>query len=119
MHLFFENIAPLMFSLWSNSFFKDEIEHKEYNLSRNEIKEIGETMASIKKYMPLDIGKAPRDIAKHHAGFKAIEWRNWIIHFSIPLLIKYLPERYNYIYILFFNFLLRVLLKLTGGDCHH
>ncbi|RHZ71774.1 hypothetical protein Glove_253g20 [Diversispora epigaea] len=76
MHLFFKNIASLMFSLWSNNFSKDEIEHKEYNLSRNEIKKIGEIIASIKKNMPLDIGKVPRDIAKHYAGFKAIEWRN-------------------------------------------
>lgn len=93
MHLFFENIAPLIFSLWSNNFFKNEIEKKPYNLSNNEIKEIGEKMVSIKKDMPLDIGKAPRDIAKYYAGFKAVEWKNWIIHFSIPLLDKNLPER--------------------------
>ncbi|CAG8658791.1 9933_t:CDS:2, partial [Diversispora eburnea] len=71
-----------------------EIEHKPYNLSNNELKEIGEKMVSMRKDMPLDIGKPPRDISKHHAGFKAVEWRNWIIHYSIPLLIKYLPERY-------------------------
>ena len=105
MHLFFENIAPIMFSLWSNSFFKDEIEHKPYNLSNNELKEIGEKMASMRKDMPLDIGKPPRDISKHHAGFKAVEWRNWIIHYSIPLLIKYLPERYIFLYIFLFYLL--------------
>jgi len=44
--------------------------------------------------MPIDIGRPPRNIFKYHNGFKAVEWRNWIILFSLPLLKEYLDKRY-------------------------
>ncbi|GET62406.1 transposase domain-containing protein [Rhizophagus irregularis DAOM 181602=DAOM 197198] len=45
--------------------------------------------------MPSDIGHPPRNIIKHSAGFKAVEWANWIILFSLPLLKGRLPQRYQ------------------------
>ena len=51
-------------------------------------------MERIKKDMPIDIGRPPRNIFKYHNGFKAVEWRNWIILFSLPLLKEYLDKRY-------------------------
>ncbi|GET04500.1 hypothetical protein GLOIN_2v1644898 [Rhizophagus clarus] len=44
--------------------------------------------------MPNDIGRPPRDIHKYHNGYKAVEWRNWIILFSLLLLREYLEKRY-------------------------
>jgi len=43
--------------------------------------------------MPPDIGRPPRNIIKHYAGFKAVEWGNWITLFSLPLLRGRLPQR--------------------------
>jgi len=48
-----------------------------------------------KKDMPAKIGRPPRDIFKYHNGYKAVEWRNWIILFSLPLLKAYLDKRYS------------------------
>jgi len=42
--------------------------------------------------MPAEIGRPPRDIFKYHNGYKAVEWRNWIILFSLPLLKAYLDK---------------------------
>ncbi|PKC52968.1 hypothetical protein RhiirA1_447330, partial [Rhizophagus irregularis] len=44
--------------------------------------------------MPNEIGRPSQDILKYHNGYKAVEWRNWIILFSLPLLRKYLDKRH-------------------------
>ncbi|CAB4494592.1 unnamed protein product [Rhizophagus irregularis] len=44
--------------------------------------------------MPIEIGRPPCDIFKYHNGYKAVEWRNWIILFSLPLLKVYLDKRH-------------------------
>jgi hypothetical protein len=51
-------------------------------------------MDSLKNEMSSEIGRSPRDIFKHHSGFKAVEWKNWITLFSLPLLRQYFMERY-------------------------
>ncbi|UZO29815.1 uncharacterized protein OCT59_023270 [Rhizophagus irregularis] len=44
--------------------------------------------------MPNEIGHPSQDILKYHNGYKAVEWRNCIILFSLPLLKKYLNKRH-------------------------
>ncbi|CAB5200145.1 unnamed protein product [Rhizophagus irregularis] len=44
--------------------------------------------------MPNEIGRPSQDILKYHNGYKAVEWRNCIILFSLPLLKKYLNKRH-------------------------
>ncbi|GBC01070.1 hypothetical protein RclHR1_40540001 [Rhizophagus clarus] len=44
--------------------------------------------------MPSDIGRPPRNIVKHSAGFKAVKWANWIILFSLPLLKERLSQNH-------------------------
>ena len=92
MHLFFENVAPQMFAHWSGKFFN--LLSNDYELSKSQWESIGIQMEKIKKDMPIDIGRPPRDIFKYHNGYKAVEWRNWIILFSLPLLKAYLDKRY-------------------------
>jgi hypothetical protein len=50
-------------------------------------------MQNNKKNMPLEFGRPSRDIFKHHAGYKAEEWANWITLYSVPLLKTYLPDK--------------------------
>jgi hypothetical protein len=94
MHLFFENIAPQMFRLWSSRFFKDDnLNTTLYTISKPSWDLIGESMKDNKKMMPLAFGRSPRNIIKHNAGYKAEEWANWITLYSIPLIKAYLPDK--------------------------
>ncbi len=93
MHLFFENIAPQMFKLWSAHFFKDDnLNITPFNISKSSWDLIGSLMQNNKKNMPLEFGRPPRNIFKHNAGYKAEEWANWITLYSVPLIKNYLPE---------------------------
>lgn len=94
MHLFFENIAPQMFKLWSSRFFKDDnLNATPFTVSRSSWDTIGILMQNNKKKMPLAFGRPPRNIFKHNAGYKAEEWANWITLYSVPLLKAYLPDK--------------------------
>ncbi|RIA93937.1 hypothetical protein C1645_735125 [Glomus cerebriforme] len=46
------------------------------------------------KVLTIEIGHPPHDIFKYHNGYKAVEWKNWMILFSLPLLKAYLDKRY-------------------------
>ncbi|PKC54152.1 hypothetical protein RhiirA1_477878 [Rhizophagus irregularis] len=94
MHLFFENVAPHMFRHWIGKFYpkNNEWNSNEYTISSKTWVEIGEIMERSRSHMPPDIGRPPRNIVKHSAGFKAVEWANWIILFSLPLLKGRLPQ---------------------------
>ncbi|GET00067.1 hypothetical protein GLOIN_2v1480212 [Rhizophagus clarus] len=65
-----------------------------------------------------DIGYPSRNIVKHSAGFKVVEWANWIILFSLPLLKGRLPQSSYRLegerllaYLISFHYLLHI------GDC--
>jgi hypothetical protein len=93
MHLFFENIAPQMFKLWSARFFKDDnLKATSFTVSKSSWEAIGILMQNNKKKMPLAFGRPPRNIFKHNAGYKAEEWANWITLYSVPLIKNYLSE---------------------------
>ncbi|CAG8775910.1 15356_t:CDS:1, partial [Funneliformis caledonium] len=42
--------------------------------------------------MPMDFGRPLIDIQKHSASFKAEDWSNWVILYSLLLLKNYLLE---------------------------
>ena len=95
MHLFFENIAPHMFKLWSARFFKDDILNATpFVISKSSWDTIGTLMQNNKKNMPSEFGRPPRNIFKHNAGYKAEEWANWITLYSIPLIKTHLPDKW-------------------------
>lgn len=84
-----------MFRHWTGKFYSknDEWNLNEYTITNREWVEIGEIMERSRKDMPTDIGRPPRNIIKHSAGFKAVEWGNWITLFSLPLLRGRLKQR--------------------------
>ena len=43
---------------------------------------------------PYDVGRLPLKIASKFAGFKADQWRNWVIIFSEIALIGLIPQSY-------------------------
>jgi hypothetical protein len=94
MHLFFENIASQMFRLWTSHFFKDDnLNATPFIIPKSSWEAIGVQMQNNKKNMPLSFGRPSRNIFKHHAGYKAEEWANWITLYSVPLLKTYLPAK--------------------------
>ena len=94
MHLFFKNVAPSMYAHWSGKFFNNNLlSSSDYELSKSQWEAFGTQMEKIKKDMPMEIGRPPRDIFKYHNGYKAVEWKNWIILFSLPLLKGRLPQK--------------------------
>ncbi|PKY63216.1 hypothetical protein RhiirA4_491415 [Rhizophagus irregularis] len=93
MHGLFENIAPAMLRHWFGTFFKKDFA-SECVLSKSIWNEIRTIMEKNQKNMSLDFGRPSIDIQKHFAEFKAENWTNWVILYSLPLLQNYLPERY-------------------------
>ena len=84
-----------MYAHWTGQYFKGVSFNDDYELSKSQWESIGAKMEIIKKDMPAEIGRPPCDIFKYHNGYKAVEWRNWIILFSLPLLKAYLDKRYS------------------------
>jgi hypothetical protein len=94
MHLFFENVSVSMFKHWTGTFFNDQsLNNEQYVLNNLTWKQIGQNMNDFRKQIPLEFGRPPRNIYKHHNGFKAAEWSDWITIYSIPLLLNRLPAR--------------------------
>ena len=96
MHLFFENVAPQMFKLWSNQFFKEDNLNNlsfPFILSKSSWEEIGQIMNKNKKSVLLEFERPPRCIFKYHTRYKAEEWVNWIILYSVSLFKYYMQNK--------------------------
>ncbi|PKY61197.1 hypothetical protein RhiirA4_521455 [Rhizophagus irregularis] len=87
-------MASQMYAHWTGKFFNNIPISNDYELSKSQWEIIGAQMKKIKKDMPNEIGRPPQDILKYHNSYKAVEWRNWIILFSLLLLRKYLDKRF-------------------------
>ncbi|KAL1916622.1 uncharacterized protein VTP21DRAFT_5326 [Calcarisporiella thermophila] len=88
MHLFFENIAPLMYSHWAGDFSLPEGAdiNQEHILSTPELEEIGASMQACRKKIPTSFGRPPRNVYKFSKGYKAEEWMDWVIMYSLVFL---------------------------------
>jgi hypothetical protein len=59
MHLYSENIAPLMYLHWSGGFFKNsKYNDNSYNLTKKELEYIGKLMKESQTCIPLEFGRA-------------------------------------------------------------
>ena len=86
--------VDIMLKLWSACFFKDDnLNNTSFIILKSSWETISLQMQNNKKSMPLDFGRPPRNIFKHHTGYKAEEWANWITLYSVPLLKTYLPDK--------------------------
>lgn len=87
MHLFLLNIAKDVTYMWMGQFTPDRLlPHSAYVLSGDDWADIELEMCAASSTVPTDMGQRPRDISKHHAGFKATEWSSWLLIYSVPLL---------------------------------
>ncbi|XP_058802739.1 uncharacterized protein LOC131670810 [Phymastichus coffea] len=67
---------------WLNS------SNKPYSIPKNKIKDIDQLLNNIK--VPTQLTRLSRSL-RDRAYWKAIEWRNWILYYSVPVL-KYISE---------------------------
>ncbi len=82
-----------MFKLWSNQFFKDNSNIFPFILPKSSQEEISQKMNENKKNILLEFEKPPHNIFKHHTGYKAEEWANWITLYSVLLLKSHLQDK--------------------------
>lgn len=117
MHLFWENIASLMFDHWRGKFGnpaepateqnrskarkaakqpKFQETNDAYCIRKAEWNEIGADITASKKTLPASSGEASRNIVGHCHHYKAIEWQNWTLLLA-PIMLKDLqpPAIYN------------------------
>lgn len=95
MHALFENIAPHMFRHFNSKFFSNEtLNDTDYKISSGNWNEIIKIIEQNRKTMPMGFGRPPINIQKHHSAFKAEDWYNWIVLYSLLLLHDHLPTRY-------------------------
>ncbi|CAH1766811.1 12044_t:CDS:2 [Entrophospora sp. SA101] len=89
-------MAPLMYSHWNNTFFKDCNIVDDYVIEKEKWVEIGKKLKLSRMEMPSSIGRPPRDIYKYNAGFKAVDciyyshikgWSNFVK--SVKICTKY------------------------------
>jgi hypothetical protein len=102
MHCVLQNVTPTLFQLWNRT--KLSVDDKKnqtttnerpsYFLTKDDMEAIGNAMSSARSTIPLSLGHAPRRIDNHYKGFKAAEWKAWLIHYGSPLLWKHLDEIY-------------------------
>ncbi|KAL1914100.1 uncharacterized protein VTP21DRAFT_1503 [Calcarisporiella thermophila] len=95
MHLFFENIAPLMYSHWAGEFSLPEGANvnEGHILSIAALEEIEASMQACRKKIPTSFGRPPRNIYKFNKGYKAEEWVDWVIMYSLVFLKDQLSSR--------------------------
>lgn len=60
-------------------------------LSKDEVEKINTSMLNVK--VPNQIGRLTRAIKDRHF-WKTREWKNFILYYSLPILIKYMPKEY-------------------------
>ena len=87
MHCVLEGVTKWMLEKWVTS-----SSHRcAYYIGRS-IKKIDSLLLDL--HPPHDFSRAPRSISRHRKHWKASEFRNWLLYFSLPLLVSTLPPLY-------------------------
>ena len=55
-------------------------------ITKKNAEAIAADLVANRKRIPGAFGRAPRDINKHHNGYKAEEWKGWALMYSVPVL---------------------------------
>ena len=97
MHLFFEGVTPAIYKHWSGNFFTQKSAHlntdSSYYLKDSIWKAISLALNKNAKNMSGEFGRVLVSI-HHYKSYKAEDWMNWTMLYSIPLLKNYLPSSY-------------------------
>ena len=94
MHCVLEGVSKWLINSWFNSH-----NHVEPYYIGRRVREIDNQL--LKQRPPTEFSRPPRSIQKHFKYWKASELRHWLLFYSLPLLLDYLPSLYYHHYALF------------------
>lgn len=87
MHAVLEGVTKYITGMWFNS-----ENHKSSFYLGNRVKEIDSLLLQIKP--PSSFRRSPRPISTTLKFWKANEYRAWLLFYSLPILIRFLPSEY-------------------------
>lgn len=93
MHAVLEGVTRLLLKAWFLS-----CNHGEPYYLGNKLGTIDKLL--LKQRPPCELSRPPRSLAKHMKYWKASELRNWLLYYSLPLLLPNLPSLYLHHYAL-------------------
>lgn len=92
MHLF-GNIAKMFWKIWTGAMIPPGEGTFAYTtLSKRQQENIGTELKQASQTVPAAVSRTTRLIEKHSGSFKATEWFDWILIYSLPLLSGKLSE---------------------------
>ena len=87
MHCVAEGVVKYLLVAWT-----DSKRHKEHFSIRKHLQDIDQCL--LNQLPPHEFTRAPRSIVFHLSYWKANEFRNWLLFYSLPLLLHCLPPLY-------------------------
>ena len=93
MHCTYEGVQKRLMNLW----FESSSRAEPYYLGQY-ITEIDKIL--MQQHPPHEFARSPRSIARHLKFWKASEFKTWLLFYSLPLLLDYLPSLYLHHYAL-------------------
>ena len=81
MHNLFLGTAKYVFKLWAENLF-----------SKEQLKELSQKIKELNT--ATSIGRIPRKIGTNYGSYKAEEWKNWTVTFSMYALHGILPDNH-------------------------
>ena len=87
MHCILLGVTRMILKLW---FDREHSQQLWY--CGNRVKEVDSKLLQIKP--PLTITQTPRSIEQHRSYWKASEYRNWLLFYSLPVMFSILPMEY-------------------------
>jgi len=89
MHTILLGIVKHIWELWAKT--------SSIHLTAAKIKNIDESLLKIKP--PHDVRKLPHAISDQ-SNYKAKDWKSWLLYYSIPICLDYIPKKYIHHYAL-------------------
>ncbi|KAG2135445.1 hypothetical protein DEU56DRAFT_392100, partial [Suillus clintonianus] len=92
MHVFLENIAPMLVKHWTGKFKGMDTGKEDYQIADHIWAEIGEETAAAVANIPAAFVRVLGNIADDHSSFTAESWSFWIIYLAPTLLRSRFPN---------------------------
>jgi len=87
MHSVLLGVSKMLLKLWFDNNHSSELWY-----CGHEIKRVDSRLLEIKP--PVNITRVPRSIENHRSYWKASEYRNWLLFYSVPVMNGILPAEY-------------------------
>ena len=87
MHCVLQGIVKMLLTRWFDSSYHNQLPYLGRQVSSVDMK-------FLKQRPPTEFSRPPRSIQKHLKYWKASELRNWLLFYSLPILLDHLPSLY-------------------------